>query len=138
MQIVLDTNVLVAGLRSSQGASSWVLTRLGQDDRFQINISVPLLLEYEEVLKRADTCPTLTLEDVDDVLDWICSVANSREIHFLWRPILSDPTDDMLLELAIRSRAGRIVTHNVRHFVGEVERFGIRAITPKEFMKELR
>jgi putative PIN family toxin of toxin-antitoxin system len=136
-QVVLDTNVLVAGVRSRRGASFWILSRLGRDDRFEINVSVPLLLEYEAVLKRPDTCPSLSTDDVDDLLDLICSVAHAREIHFLWRPTLPDPADDMLLELAIQSRGADIITHNVRHF--PVARgLGVRAITPAAFLTELR
>lgn len=136
-QVVLDTNVVVAGLRSRRGASFWILSRLSRDQRFEVNISVPLLLEYEAILKRPGTCPSLSTDDVDDVLDLICAVANPREIHFLWRPELSDAKDDMVLELALASGSADIVTHNVRDFIGG-GRLGIRSITPREFLKELR
>lgn len=136
-QVVLDTNVLVSGLRSRRGASFWVLSRLRSGESFEINLSVPLLLEYEEVLKRPDTCPTLSIEDVEDLLDIICAVAIPRQIHFLWRPVLTDASDDMLLELAIGAGGADIVTHNVRHFE-EAEQFGIRAMTPGLFVRELR
>lgn len=136
-QVVLDTNVVVAGLRSRRGASFWILSRLSEDERFEINISVPLLLEYEAILKRSGACPSLSTEDVEDFLDLICTVANSREIHFLWRPELTDAKDDMVLELALASGSADVITHNVRDFV-RGDRLGIRSITPRDFLKELR
>lgn len=110
---------------------------MGRDDRFEINISVPLLLEYESVLKRPGACPSLSAEDVEDALDLICAIANNREIHFLWRPELRDAKDDMVLEVALGSGSADIITHNVRDFT-RGHRLGVRAITPGAFLKELR
>ena len=94
-QIVLDTNVLFAGLRSQRGASYKLLTILN-DIRWQLNISTALLFEYEEILKRQQAQLGLSLEDIDDVIEAICSIANKRSIFYLWRPILNDPDDDFL------------------------------------------
>ena len=87
---VLDTNVVVAGLRSNRGTSHLLLQLIGTG-RFDLHVSVPLVLEYEEVLKRS--APELGLDpsDIDDVVDYICSVATHHEIDFLWRPFLRDP-----------------------------------------------
>lgn len=133
--IVLDTSVLIAGLRSAQGASHQLLRRLGGAD-FKVSVSVPLVLEYEAVAKRQARELGLTFADVDDVIDYICSVADHHTIFYLWRPFLPDPTDDLVLELAVEAGAGYIVTHNLRDFTG-VSRFGISAISPGEFLRLL-
>lgn len=133
-QIVLDTNVLVSGLRSSQGASHRLLGLIGRSTAFEINISVPVVLEYEEVLKRQSRVLGLTHADVTDFVDYLCAVGNHREIFFLWRPILSDPEDDMILELAVESNSEYIITFNLRDFEG-VGAFGIKVVTPRDFLR---
>jgi putative PIN family toxin of toxin-antitoxin system len=134
-QVVLDTNVFVSALRSRRGASHRLLLLVGGPD-FQINLSVPLVIEYEDVAKRMAREAGLTSADIDDIIDYLCSVARLREIHFLWRPVLKDPGDDHILELAVEAECRVIITHNVRDFVG-VERFGITAVTPGEFLKSI-
>ncbi len=133
--IVLDTNALIAGLRSRNGASFRVLSLVGES-AFELNVSVPLVLEYEEVAKREARALGLTHGEIDDLLDYFCAVGTHRQIYFLWRPILRDPADDMVLELAVEANCDFVVTHNVRHFAG-AERFGIRAATPSEFLKRI-
>src|SRR6056297_3276795 len=138
IRVVLDTNVLVAGLKSRNGASFQILRMLGPDSPFEPSLSVPLVLEYEMALRRM-----LGAEDgrIEPVLDYLCKVADLREIFFLWRPFLRDAGDEMVLEVAVGAQAEQIVTHNVRDFEGVEERFGIRIVTPAEYlvrMKELR
>ncbi|MBF0439840.1 MAG: putative toxin-antitoxin system toxin component, PIN family [Magnetococcales bacterium] len=136
MKIVLDTNVLVAGLRSNQGASYSLLRDLPMKT-FCPQISVPLFLEYEAVLKRPGNL-FLNHEEIDVILNVIAAVCDTVKLHYLWRPILPDPEDDMVLELAVASNAEVIVTFNTRDFV-EVERlFGIRILTPRKFWQLLR
>lgn len=134
-QVVLDTNVLVAALRSRRGASHRLLRLVG-DPSWRINLSVPLLLEYEDVLKRPDMGHLLSPEQVDDVLDFLCASASLREIFYLWRPMLSDPKDDFVLELAVESGCEYIVTFNMKDFAG-AENFGVTAIKPQEFLRVL-
>ena len=136
VQVVLDTNILIAGLRSQRGASFRLLSLVGADPRFEINLSVPLVLEYESASKRPGAVPALTDQEIDAVLDYLCSVAHHREIFFLWRPVLRDPKDDMVLEVAVEASCEFVVTHNLRDFKG-IERFGIGAITPSEFLREI-
>ena|SRR5690349_14490101 len=133
--IVLDTNVLIAGLRSRNGASFQLLSLIGES-AFELNVSVPLVLEYEEVAKRESRALGLTHAEIDDVLDYLCAVATHREIYFLWRPVLRDAADDMVLEVAVEAGCDIVVTHNVRDFVG-AERFGVRALTPGEFLQRI-
>lgn len=132
---MIDTNVLVSALRSRGGASFKVLSLIG-GEKFQINLSVPLVLEYEEAAKSAARAAGLTHSDVDDVLDYLCRVGRHRQVHFLWRPILKDPEDDHVLEVAVEAECEFVVTHNVRDFAG-AERFGLRVVRPKEFLKEI-
>ena len=133
-QVVLDTNVVVSALRSRTGASHTLLSLVGMSDRFRISLSVPLVLEYEEVLKRQAAALGLTHQEIDDILDYLCSVARRRLIFFLWRPFLTDPKDELVLELAVESDCDLIVTYNQRHFSG-IEAFGLQAITPREFLR---
>ena len=134
--MVLDTNVLFAGLYSDVGASYRLLMRLTRGD-FKTCVSVPLLLEYEQVL--LGKLPELEQEqeEIEDILDYICTVSVLQTVFYLWRPFLRDPRDDMVLEVAVASGAEFIVTHNKRHFE-DIERFGIKALTPSEFLKRLR
>lgn len=134
-QAVIDTNVLLAALRSKRGASYRLLSLVG-NDRWQLNLSVPLLLEYEDVLKRPGMRLSLTHADIDDVLDFLCANANRREIFYLWRPTLRDPKDDFVLELAVESNCDFIITFNGKDFVG-AEKFGLAVITPREFLQRL-
>jgi len=134
-QIVLDTNVLYAGLRSKRGASYKLLKHLNSE-KFEINLSVPLVLEYEEVLIRKQSTLNFTEKEIGQILDYLCRIANLHEVHFLWRPILNDPKDDMILDLAVRANCRYIVTYNTRDFSG-VNQFGIQVVTAQEFLKAI-
>jgi putative PIN family toxin of toxin-antitoxin system len=129
VRVVLDTNVLVSAFRSREGVA-FRLVSLLREGRFEISVSVPLVLEYEDVLLRATA---LSEEAVLAVVRYLSSVAHRQKIFFLWRPRLPDPKDDMVLELAVASRARYIVTYNGKDFAA-AERFGIQAVTPKAFL----
>jgi len=133
-RIVLDTNVVGSGMRSREGASYRLLLELGGDARFRISVSVPLAMEYEMALKRV---PGLGQADAERLVDFLCEVGEKREIYFLWRPLLRDPKDEMVLEVAVEAQADAIVTHNVRDFKGVEEHFGIRVVRPGTFLLEL-
>jgi putative PIN family toxin of toxin-antitoxin system len=132
--VVLDTSVLVAAFRSRRGAAFRLLSRVSAGD-FDIAVSVPLVLEYEDALLRQLADTSLSESDVDDVLDYLCSVAKRPEIFFLWRPLLRDPKDDLVAEVAVAAGCDAIVTYNRRDFAG-VEQFGIRVRTPAELLRE--
>ena len=134
--IVLDTNVLVAALRSRRGASFLLLSLIGKQPELAIHLSVPLVLEYEDAGKRDLEASTISSAEVDAVIDYLCSVAKLHEVFFLWRPFLRDPKDDHILELAVRTRCDAIVTYNRRDFTG-VERFGIEVLTPAELLQKI-
>jgi putative PIN family toxin of toxin-antitoxin system len=134
-QVVLDTNVVVSALRSKRGASHRLLWLI-DSDKFEINLSVPLALEYEDAAKRLLDKVNLSEQDIDDILDYLLACANRHQIHYLWRPLLRDPKDDMILELAVAAGCDAIVTFNVRDFAG-AEQFGIRILTPQMFLQEI-
>ncbi|MDT7857027.1 putative toxin-antitoxin system toxin component, PIN family [Rubrivirga sp. S365] len=133
--VVLDTNVLVSGLRSRRGASFRLLDLVG-DGAFDLHLSVPLVLEYEEVLMREVAGRFVPASAVEAILDFHCAVAHHHRVYFLWRPTLRDPSDDMVLELAVTAGADVVVTHNLRDFAG-VDRFGLRAVPPGAFLAEI-
>jgi predicted nucleic acid-binding protein len=104
---------------------------------FDIALSVPLIIEYESVLKRTGQSPQLTDQMIDDILDYYCSVAiRLSHIHYLWRPFLRDSRDDQVLEAAVAAKAGAIITYNRSDFAG-TEQFGIAVFTPREYLIRL-
>ena len=132
MRVVLDSSVLVSALRSRQGASFQLITLLRQA-RFEIALSVPLALEYEAVLVRHAKELGLSRHEADRLVDYLCDVGYRQAIHFLWRPTLTDPRDEFILELAVAAGCNAIVTHNVRNF-GGATRFAVNIITPGAFL----
>lgn len=132
LQLVVDTNVLVAGLRSRRGAAFRLLSILN-DARWQINLSVALLLEYEEVLKRESVVLQLSYEDVDQVVNALASISNRRAIAYSWRPLSHDADDDFLVELAMNARADHIITYDLRH-LRVLRELGFSVVTPREFL----
>jgi putative PIN family toxin of toxin-antitoxin system len=136
---VLDTDVLVAACRSAQGASRQLL--LGAlDHRFELLLSVPLMLEYEAVLTRPEHLAACGLSggEVERVLDDLASVARRVPLSFRWRPRLSDANDDMVLETAVNGNADAIVTFNQRDFVEARREFNCAVILPREALHQTR
>lgn len=135
VNVVLDTNVVVAALKSRRGSAFKLLTLL-TDGVYVPNISVPLFAEYESVTKRDSVIPDgLSGEDVEVILDYLLSRSSIRKIFYLWRPYLKDPKDDLVLEVAVESQSEYIITFNKKDFKG-VNKFGIQVVTPKEFLIE--
>ncbi|MCB1978347.1 MAG: putative toxin-antitoxin system toxin component, PIN family [Burkholderiaceae bacterium] len=133
-QVVLDTNVLVAGLRSRNGASFQLISRL-TFSQFGLHLTVPLAMEYEDVLHRPGLL-SLPVAAIDAVLDMVCAVAHQQDVHFLWRPQLRDPSDELVLEAAVNASADFLVTHNLRDFAA-ADRFAVQVVTPGQFLKRL-
>ncbi len=132
-RVVLDTNVVVAALRSNRGASFRLISEI-DSGRFEVCISVPLVLEYEAALVRQARSLRLARRDISDFLDYVCSVARRQPIFFLWRPRLRDPGDDMVLEAAVAAGARYIVTFNKRDFESG-HPLPVRVATPQEFLQ---
>ncbi len=138
MRVVLDTNIFVSALKSNMGASYTVISQL-PSDQFQIVLSVPLYVEYQDVLTRPEHMSgASTAEEILAFLRYICSIAHRQQIFFLWRPWIEDPKDDMVLEIAVASQSRYIVTHNLRDFRGVEKHFGITPVTPGKFLNIIR
>ena len=136
MKVVLDTNILVAASRSNRGASYKILQMI-PDKRFQICLSMPLYLEYLDVLTRPEhQLAGLSEQQVLGAVRYLTAQAHLQEIYFHWRPFLPDSKDDMILELAVAAQATRIVTFNLKDFRG-IEQFGIMAVKPRDFLVEI-
>lgn len=133
LQIILDTNILIAAFRSKRGAANLLLDRLN-DSRWQVNVSTALLLEYEDVLKRPEMENFIAKADVDIFLDGFCTIADFNDIFYLWRLLAKDPNDAFILELAVRVNADFIITYNKKDFPA-ADSFGIKLVTPKEFLE---
>lgn len=138
MKVVIDTNVVVAGLRSSTGASHRILDLISHD-AVDFAISVPLFLEYEDALKRPAMRRSLglTVQEVDTVLDVLAAKSRHTSLHFLWRPQLRDPKDEMVLETAANAGATAIVTFNHADFLPAANDFSLTVIYPKDYLAQV-
>jgi len=130
MHAVIDTNVLVSALKSQRGASFAVLQEV-RAGRIRIAVTVPLLMEYESVLLRPGLAPVFTPARIKVIIDTLASLAWHQQVYYLWRPWLSDPKDEMVLEAALAARMNHIITHNIRDFA-PARQAGVTAITPAQ------
>ena len=131
MRYALDTDVLVAGLRSKTGASRRLLVLLYQG-RYQSVASVAMMLEYEAVLTRSENLAAFGLAQGEMLrfLDSLSLLIIPVTPFSLWRPQLRDPADEHVLEAAVNGYADAIVTFNHRHFQTAATRFGIDVLRP--------
>lgn len=137
MRIVLDTSVLVAASRSRNGASFQLVSML-PTPRFEIALTIAVYTEWQAVLTRPEHLPPgVTVDAALGFLRYLASVAHLQDVHFLWRPFLRDPDDDMVVECAASSGSEFIVTHNVKDF-RRVEELKMQAVTPADFLRLLR
>ena len=133
--IVIDTCVLISALRSKNGAS-FKLVSLVDSQKFSFSLSVPLVLEYESTAKRIARNLGLTHADIEDIIDYLCTIGKHRKVHYLWRPNLKDPGDDFVLELAVESECQYIVTFNIKDF-SKANNFNVAVITPQELLRKI-
>jgi putative PIN family toxin of toxin-antitoxin system len=132
----MDTNVLVAGLRSNTGASHELLRLLDRRE-WTLVLSNTLLTEYQEVLHREQGVLPYTHEEIERVLDGLCFRADQVHLRSLWLPVLQDADDEAMVHLAVESRTEYLVTHNVRHLQPAAE-LGVSVVTPGEFLRRMR
>ena len=99
-------------------------------------ISVPLVVEYEAVLKRGNLAKGLTHEDIENFIDYLCGISEWQDIYYLWRPFLPDAFDDHILEVAVASGSDAIITYNKRDFP-RIEKFGLKLFDPRELLTEI-
>lgn len=126
--VIFDTNVLVAGLRSSGGASHVLLRAVG-GSHFVLGLTAALVLEYESVLKRPGLVP-VSPSDVDAFLDYLCQTGRCRPIRYHLRPTSADPDDDFVLEAAVATGSSMVVTLNPRDMRDGAARYGVELLTP--------
>jgi putative PIN family toxin of toxin-antitoxin system len=133
---VIDTNVVVAGLRSRQGASFLILQGMLSGDVIPV-LTVPLVLEYEDALTGLRQKLRLSKKEIGELLDFVCSVEERHEVYYLWRPWLKDPRDEMVLEAAVVSEVNVVVTHNIADF-GGAQDLGVVTMVPGEYVRKRR
>jgi putative PIN family toxin of toxin-antitoxin system len=129
MRVVLDTNVLVAGLLSPLGTCGEIV-RMLTSGNFSLCVDARTLFEYHDVLRRPhfDFDPSRA----ETVLEYI---RTSAEV-FHASPLaasLPDPDDAAFLEVAIAAKAKCLVTGNLKHFPAS-RRCGARVLLPAEFL----
>ena len=137
MNIVVDTNVIVAALRSRKGASHKLVQMIRRGEILRLHLSAAVVLEYEEVLLRELVPDCFSPEEISAFLDDLIlgSVRHARIAA--GRPLSSDPDDDSLLELAFTADADCVVTFNKAH-LRPAEDMGIDLLTPSELLQQLR
>ena len=138
-RVVVDTSVVVAGLRSKTGAGNIVLRMVASRELIPL-ATTALFLEYEDVLKRSEQrlAHGLSLTEVDQFLSAFASACEAVEVRFQWRPQLADTNDEMVLEAAVNGRADALVTHNVGDFRAVAPRFGLTILRPGELLSRFR
>ncbi len=138
MRLILDTAIMVAAIRSDAGASRRLLVA-ALERRLTLLASVPLMIEYQAVMTRPEHLKAsgLSPADVDVLLDAIAAVVEPVRLAFLWRPVVRDPDDDMVLEAAVNGRADALVTFNIRDFGSMAEKFGVAVLSPGETVRRL-
>jgi putative PIN family toxin of toxin-antitoxin system len=138
LRLIIDCNVITSAFRSRSGAS-FALIELVRRKWIRMLATPPLFLEYEDVLKRPEqlAVSNLSLTDVDTALDALAALIEPVEAHLSWRPQLSDPDDEMVLEAAINGRADALVTYNTVHFRTAAARFGVRLARPADILHEV-
>lgn len=131
MRYVFDTCVLVAGLRSRRG-SSFVILQAIENGLLRGVASTTLLLEYQDVLKRDANLEQFWAksDEVDIILGMLASRLEPIQINFSWRPQLTNPDNEMVLECSVNAQSATIVTFNVRDFLPEASQFQIEVIQP--------
>ncbi len=139
MKVVLDCSVIVAALRSRTGASNALLRSL-QAGYIDVVASVPMMLEYEAVLMRPEQrrATGMTVGEVGLFLDGLAALLTPVTPHFLWRPVLRDPNDEMVLDAAVSGGAEVIVTFNVKDFLSGATRLNLDVLTPADALQRLR
>lgn len=137
MRLVLNTIVIVAAFRSRRGASNALLRRVDEGHAILL-CSTALFLEYGAVLSRARTRAFTghSLDDVAGIMSALAALCEPVDISFRVRPLLRDPDDEMVFEVALNAPADAIVTHNARDFA-PARALGVMIANPGEMIGRL-
>ena len=132
---VLDTNVLYAALRSRRGASRRVVD-LVLDGEVIAHVSVPLVLEYEEVLLREADALSVTPREIRIVVAAFVEQAKEHAVSFRWSEYVRDPDDTHVLNTAVAASCPHLVTFNKSNF-HRASALNVRLLTPREFLTQI-
>ena len=137
--MILDTDVIVAAVRSSTGASAEIVRRVLRGET-QIDLTVAVALEYEAVATRVKhlTAGEISEIEVTNLIDALVAVAKPVEIHFRWRPQLRDADDEMIFEAAINAKDRTIVTFNTRDFAMAANKFDVTLLKPRQLLENIK
>jgi putative PIN family toxin of toxin-antitoxin system len=138
VRIVIDTNVLISGIRSRSGASA-ALLRLAAHGKVTHLLNVALAFEYEEKCTEARLALAsgMSIDEIMEIVDNIIGTAKKVQNHYFWRPMLRDPDDEMVLEAAINGGADAIVTFNSKDFGNVPASMNIEILSPAQVLKEI-
>ncbi len=139
LRLVLDTDVIVAAMRSPAGASA-ALLNAADSGVIKLLASVALAIEYEAQCTNPThwTAAGITRQEAEIFADAVISMVEEVKIHFLWRPQLNDAGDEMVLEAAINGKADAVVTFNIRDFGDAPDRFGMKIMRPSEAIRRIK
>jgi putative PIN family toxin of toxin-antitoxin system len=137
-RIVLDTSVLISALRSARGTAAQILELIFLGE-IVVCMDLKIACEYREVAMRSrhSVAIGLTTIEIQRLLTRLEERAESIVVVDRHRPLSTDPSDDMVLDVAINGKVDAIVTHNLKHMVVPGRRFGIPILTPGDFLKQL-
>lgn len=139
MRVVLDTDVIIAGMRSPSNASAEIIRRARRGE-LTMMASVSLFMEYEAkcTLPVHYQAAGLTSQEADIFMNTLASIVKPVKTHYLWRPQLRDPADEMVLEAAVNGGAQALISFNQKHFGATPLRFGIQLLLPSQFLRSLK
>lgn len=139
MKIVLDTDVIIAGMRSPSGASAEIIRRARRGE-LTLMASVSLFMEYEAkcTLPIHYQAAGLSAQEAEIFINTLASIISPVKTHYLWRPQLRDPADEMVLEAAVNGGAKALISFNQKHFGLTPQRFGIQLLLPSEFLRSFK
>ena len=132
-RVILDTNVILAALRSQAGASHRLLMTIGHP-QWQSVVTPALMYEYEDVARRPGQAPGLAADDISAVLDLLYQRSHRQLVYFSWRPLSQDPGDDLVLDAAIAGGCDFVVSFNERH-LSPAREFGIEILKPVQLLR---
>ncbi len=137
--MILDTDVIIAAVRSTKGASAEIIRRVLRRE-IPIEMSVAIALEYEAVATRVEhlRAGEISTQEAGNLIDALIALATPIDINFRWRPQLRDADDEMVFEAAINALDPTIITFNRKDFKMAANKFDVTVLTPAAFLEGLK